>query len=78
MRCGCPQCGTYMIQSEHGLESGCVCPACFNRCSACMGTEQPPLRIAELQQRITELQFDEISDYDDEVYNTAADKEKLW
>jgi hypothetical protein len=43
-----------------------------------MGTEQPPLRIAELQQRITELQFNEISDYDDEVYNTAADKEKLW
>ena len=23
MRCGCPQCGTYMIQSE-GIDFGCV------------------------------------------------------
>ena len=28
MRCGCPQCGTYMIQSE-GIDFGC---------RACMGT----------------------------------------
>ena len=37
MRCGCPQCGTYMIQSE-SLNLGCVCPACLYRCKACMGT----------------------------------------
>ena len=28
MRCGCPNCGTYMIQSE-SLDLGCVCPACM-------------------------------------------------
>lgn len=37
MRCGCPQCGTYMIQSE-SLDLGCVCPQCLYRCRACMGT----------------------------------------
>ena len=37
MRCGCPQCGTYMIQSE-GIDFGFVCPECLYRCRACMGT----------------------------------------
>lgn len=37
MRCGCPECGTYMIQSE-GLDVGCVCPECLFRCRMCMGT----------------------------------------
>lgn len=37
MRCGCPQCGIYMIQSE-SLDLGCVCPECLYRCRACMGT----------------------------------------
>ena len=37
MRCGCPECGAYMIQSE-GLDIGCVCPQCLFRCRACMGT----------------------------------------
>ena len=37
MRCGCPECGTYMIQSE-SLNLACVCPQCLFRCSACMGT----------------------------------------
>lgn len=38
MRCGCPQCGAYMIQSE-SLDLGCVCPDCLYRCRACMGTD---------------------------------------
>ena len=38
MRCACPECGTYMIQSE-GIELGCVCPDCLTRCRACMGTD---------------------------------------
>ena len=37
MRCGCPECGAYMIQAE-GVHLGCVCPECLFRCSACMGT----------------------------------------
>ena len=40
MRCGCPQCETYMIQAERGLDSGCICPACGFVCRACMGHEQ--------------------------------------
>ena len=38
MRCGCPDCGTYMVHSE-GLELGCVCPSCGYRCKACLGTD---------------------------------------
>ena len=37
MRCGCPDCGTWMVHSE-GPGLGCVCPACGARCTACLGT----------------------------------------
>lgn len=37
MRCGCPQCGTFMIQKELGA-CVCVCPECGYRCDACLGT----------------------------------------
>ena len=37
MRCGCPHCEAYMIQSEtDGM--ACVCPSCGYRCHACLGT----------------------------------------
>lgn len=37
MRCGCPHCEAYMIQSEaEGI--ACVCPSCGYRCNACLGT----------------------------------------
>lgn len=47
MRCGCPVCGEYMIQAERGLSSGCVCPACGNVCTACMGNVSEPKSAAE-------------------------------
>ena len=38
MRCGCPHCEAYMIQSEtEGM--ACVCPSCGYRCNACLGTD---------------------------------------
>ena len=52
MRCGCPQCGSYMIQAE-SLNLGCVCPNCLYRCSACMGTNTVVSR-----ERLHTLQFD--------------------
>lgn len=36
MRCSCKVCGTYMVQRERGVESGCVCPQCFTVCTACI------------------------------------------
>ena len=36
MRCGCIECGAFMIHAE-GKEA-CVCPECGHRCSACLGT----------------------------------------
>lgn len=36
MRCGCPNCGAFMVQAEEG--SVCVCPDCGYRCTACLGT----------------------------------------
>lgn len=35
MRCGCPHCEAFMIQSENKT---CVCPECGYRCNACLGT----------------------------------------
>lgn len=37
MRCGCPHCEAFMIQSETD-EQACVCPECGYRCNACLGT----------------------------------------
>ncbi|MBQ9944353.1 MAG: hypothetical protein IJO67_08315 [Clostridia bacterium] len=36
MRCGCPECGSFMIHSES--DHACVCPDCLARCYACQGT----------------------------------------
>ena len=36
MRCGCPQCGSFMIHSDR--DNACVCPDCLYRCYACQGT----------------------------------------
>lgn len=38
MRCGCPDCQTYMVQAE-SMTLGCVCPACGRRCTDCLGTD---------------------------------------
>lgn len=51
MRCGCPVCDTYMVQSERGLSSGCVCPACLAACRACMGGEARVLTPEALRAR---------------------------
>ena len=37
MRCGCPNCETFMVQQEASL-AACICPACGYRCNACLGT----------------------------------------
>lgn len=67
MRCGCPQCGAYMVQREHGLASGCACPACLFGCEACMGDGPPPATKEELhlilQRRISEWDKDDEDTY---------------
>ena len=51
MRCGCSQCGAFMVHAENGKE--CVCPDCGNRCSACLGTDTvvPREQLGALLQR---------------------------
>ena len=36
MRCGCIDCGAFMIHAEG--QDACVCPECGRRCTACLGT----------------------------------------
>ncbi|HWQ58273.1 MAG TPA: hypothetical protein VN540_04565 [Clostridia bacterium] len=55
MRCSCKVCGTYMVQVEHGLKSGCVCPDCGYACRDCMGSDQPPMSADELRRRADAL-----------------------
>ncbi len=35
MRCGCPHCEAFMVQTDG---AACVCPDCGYRCNACLGT----------------------------------------
>ncbi len=51
MRCSCKACGTYMVQTERGLFSGCQCPECGNICRDCMGSVDSPLTPEQLRQR---------------------------
>lgn len=51
MRCACKACGTYMIQTERGLLSGCRCPACANACRDCMGSVESPQSAEALRGR---------------------------
>ena len=56
MRCSCQICGEYMVQDEKGLYSRCICPNCFNTCSACMGTAQGPMDREALRKALLERQ----------------------
>lgn len=47
MRCSCRVCGTYMVQRERGMLSGCVCPECFSTCNMCTQTEGGTPKTAE-------------------------------
>jgi len=50
MRCSCQRCGAYMVQDEKGVQSRCICPECFNVCSACITTSGgQPLDIESLK-----------------------------
>ena len=40
MQCACPNCGILMAWESKGMDSACVCPECFYKCAACMGTNQ--------------------------------------
>ena len=68
MRCSCKVCGTYMVQQEKGVESGCVCPQCFFTCSACVTPEggrplnPDELRSAFLSRQLLESIDDGFSD----------------
>ena len=59
MRCSCRVCGTYMIQREHGLQSGCKCPDCGFECKDCMGSAQQPMDAAALAARFARIREDE-------------------
>ena len=60
MRCGCPECGAFMVNSD-GPRMGCVCPQCGARCTDCLGTDTVISREALRQLKKTEWftpQFD--------------------
>ena len=37
MQCGCPFCGAWTIQVQHGTQSHCQCLDCGWTCDDCMG-----------------------------------------
>ena len=38
-----------MVQQEKGVDSTCICPNCFNTCSACMGNRTAVKSVEELK-----------------------------
>ena len=61
MRCSCKACGTYMVQTERGLFSGCQCPECGNICRDCMGSVDSPLTPDQLRERFSSMKFDAVT-----------------
>ena len=37
MRCGCPECGQWMVHAETSLEGHCACSECGYTCRDCLG-----------------------------------------
>ena len=50
MRCGCHECGAFMIHAED--QDKCVCPDCGYVCTACLGTNTVVSR-----ERLKDLKF---------------------
>lgn len=57
-----------MVQDEHGLESCCICPVCFTKCSLCINDKNLPLSKGELEKLIKKresMEMDSPDMYDD-------------
>lgn len=63
MRCGCPECGAYMANSD-GVALGCVCPQCGFRCRMCLGTDTVISK--EEIQRLKGTDWFQISDHEED------------
>ena len=81
MRCGCPNCGAFMVHEESGEHVCCVCPACLTRCNACLGTnsvlrkeEVERMKNGEWSPRVQQIQ-DDLAQVSDE--EEAADVSAL-
>ena len=81
MRCGCPNCGEFMVHEESGAYLGCVCPACLYRCSACLGTnsmitreEVERLKKGEPNPRVDAIDDDLQQISEDEEVQAAIDE----
>ncbi len=48
-----------MVQSEKGLESFCICPICFSKCSACVDNKTSPLNVQALRDLYLKVKDDE-------------------
>ncbi|MEG1810253.1 MAG: hypothetical protein RR232_00710 [Clostridia bacterium] len=70
MRCSCRNCGTYMVQTEQGLSSGCKCPECFAVCRDCMGSVQKPLSAEQLSAMV----LADITDDENEIITGSAEQ----
>lgn len=68
MRCSCRNCGEYMIQDEHGIESCCICPICFTKCSLCINDRNQPLdreALYSLLKKRESMDLDSQNNYED-------------
>ena len=67
MRCGCIECGAFMVHAED--KDTCVCPDCGRRCEACLGTNTVVSR-----ERLKDLKFVQWIARDIEKAQDANDK----
>ena len=81
MRCGCPNCGQFMVHEESGAHLCCVCPACLYRCRACLGTdslisreEVERLKMGEPNPRTDVIEADLSQISEDEEEQAAIDE----
>lgn len=77
MRCGCPDCGAYMVHSE-GLHMGCVCPECGTRCTDCLGTNTLISREQLLQLKHDPVFQAEYLDAAERDLETPENDESTW
>lgn len=67
MRCGCHECGAFMVHAED--QDKCVCPDCGFVCTACLGTNTVVSR-----ERLKDLKFVQWISRDIEKAQDAVDR----
>ena len=55
-----------MVQDVKGIDSGCICPVCFTKCTSCTDNNSSPMNKETIKLMFENYNFELPNSYDDE------------